>query len=65
MLEMKMSLIKYMKLVVVNFFENRVYKCGGGAITNDPPPDDDEVDVPVILNDKVIDDAPSREEIHP
>ena len=53
-----------MKLVVVNFFRNRVYKCRDAAITINPPPDDNEVNVPVILNDKVIDDVPSREEIH-
>lgn len=37
MLEMKISLIKYMKLVVVNFFGNCVYKCDVGAITQYPP----------------------------
>ena len=26
-----------MKLVVINFFWNNVYKCGGGAITQYPP----------------------------
>ena len=34
----EVSLIEEVKLVVVNFFfVNRVYKCGGGAITQYPP----------------------------
>lgn len=33
----EVSLIKEVKLVVVNFFRNRVYKCDVGAITQYPP----------------------------
>ena len=33
----EVSLIEEVKLVVVNFFGNRVYKCDVGAITQYPP----------------------------
>ena len=34
----EVNLIEEVKLVVVSFFfENYVYKCGGGAITQYPP----------------------------